>query len=669
MTLFKCRVLKFLFLFFLLGGCGKVLNQKSFSQVSGLNLSWNNQQNIRSFNTANYPFSGVCADGFGDVTVSFGLVLQTVVPCIDSEFTGSVDLTTAGLVNGEDLTLRATQVGIPIEAVITPEINFDLLGLPTILSLSEGSTVLASTQTISGGCEPGATVNITSGVQGGPLSTTCSPGGTYSINAILTQPDGAKTIRANQENGPGTASPDAAVNLILSPFGLRVNANSSVGYTVGLGIELLSGSNWSIDWGDGTVDTGLTSGIAGANIVTHTYSSDYIGRVRLENVVETDIIRMRITSGGWAYDISDLPSALLEHDGYTGASRNTVTGNLADLPSTIQEFRLSGNNLVTGDVADIPASLYEIRLGGQNTVSGLVGNLKEGVNRIRFEGNNTLSGDVANFPSTLAQVTIAGVNTVMGDIANFQPALRSLNIGGNNTVSGNLNNIGGATNFFSISGNNTITGSYADLPAVITDFTIQGNNTTSGNIDDFGPNIETIRIGGGAVFGGDVANSPPGLRILIINIDSTIGGDMASLPDSVSIVQLRYENFVTGDVAGLPLNLREFIVQGSNTLFGSINSLPPNTNYFAVEGNNTINATGTTWNSATTGVRYFGVLGDGPRSQADIDNILVSLTSITSWAGSSTVNLQGVNDASPSAIGNAAITTILSNGCTNVRVN
>ncbi len=708
----KISLLIFILLFC---GCGKVLSNKKFSQVSGVELSWNQQPNITTSNVGSYPVSGRCGSDFGIVSVNVEIpsIVQQSFPCINDEFFGAVNLSAVGLPQGPTV-LVATQVGIPVEAIIYPRVNSIPPIAPVIVSPLGGSTLLASAQTISGTCQRNATVRITSGIVGAPITTSCNSSGNFSLSATLTSPDGLKTLVAEQFDSDGNTSPTSSINVNLDPFRLMISAGGTAGLSAEIALLLQSGSTWSIDWGDGTTSSGHASGSAAGDLVSHTYSGPYTGPVRFENLDASDVREILIRAGGWSFDLADLPSGLTSFNDL--GTRNLIQGNLGSLPSSLIFLRLMGSNIVSGDIMNLPAGLTSFRLEGRNTINGDVANLPLGLTYYRVNGDNTVTGDIANIPASLVEFRSEGDNTTFGNISTLKTGLQTYRNSGDNTVTGDIANIDSSITYFysfgdstisgdianlkptmeyfyshsllnTISGNisnlpvgirnflveglNTVTGDINNIPALVTTFQVRGNSTLSGDIANIKAGMLTFRVGGNATVSGDIANVPAGLERLYLEGNNTTTGDIAGLPASLEYYVNRGGNTTFGDVSNLPSNMVYYLNEGLNTTSGSINNLPATLTTFSSRGSGTATSTGTSWSSLTNGFSIFSLRDNTVRTQTEIDNILIALSSVTSWGGgaNSTVNLTGTNNAAPSAVGNAAITTILGNGCASVLTN
>jgi len=166
-----------------------------------------------------------------------------------------------------------------------------------------------------------------------------------------------------------------------------LNVNQSASDSVDLTITTSDGT-YDVDWGDGTVSTGVASG----SQATHTYSVDYEGPIVV--TAESGIIRELLSSAIQIDDSTEnLPAGLTYFNLLNTAS--TITGNVSDLPSGLTYFNLLNTaSAVTGNVSDLPSGLVFLRV--QSTQSDLV-----------FDGPWTTTGieyvDFTSIPSTTSQ--------------------------------------------------------------------------------------------------------------------------------------------------------------------------------------------------------------------------------------------------------------------------
>lgn len=121
----------------------------------------------------------------------------------------------------------------------------------------------------------------------------------------------------------------------------------------------------------------------------------------------TDIVLIQFLGGGplattgntISGDLSELTGCtLLRSVRITGessntATGNTITGNLSDLPSSIDDFVLSGKNTITGSLSSLSSltALKYFVVTGDNTISGDIKDLPITTSFFGLEGNNTVN--------------------------------------------------------------------------------------------------------------------------------------------------------------------------------------------------------------------------------------------------------------------------------------
>lgn len=280
---------------------------------------------------------------------------------------------------------------------------------------------------------------------------------------------------------------------------------------------------------------------------------------------------------------------------------NTITGNVGDLPTTLNTFSLGGYNTVSGNVQDFPALMTLIQITGQNTVAGNISLMNTpNLNGILVYGNNTISGDLGSLPNTVSSIQLIGNNTVTGDLSTLPPILSTLEVAGSNTLYGNI----GSINYtqlirLSISGNNTISGNISGINLITSaNFQLTGNNTVTGNISG---------LGNSNIYG-----------------EFFVGGN----------------NTISGNIQNLPSNSRNVTILGNNTISGDLSLIHLNINRLDIRGNNTI----TTFSNSSrvfTNLSYIKIEGTGLNS-TNINNLLTSY-SISTWSGSKLLQIKGTS--------------------------
>lgn len=114
---------------------------------------------------------------------------------------------------------------------------------PTITTPANNAYVNTASQTITGGCVAGNTVNVSGSLMMSPVTTTCAGNNTYSRAVTLSSGDGAKTINVTQTNGASTSSQATlTLNLdMVAPSAPTVTSHTS-GATVTATAQTLAGA-------------------------------------------------------------------------------------------------------------------------------------------------------------------------------------------------------------------------------------------------------------------------------------------------------------------------------------------------------------------------------------------------------------------------------------------
>ncbi len=179
---------------------------------------------------------------------------------------------------------------------------------------------------------------------------------------------------------------------------------------------------------------------------------------------------------------------------------NTISGALSDVPINTQRLVIDGYNTLSGNVLDFTSNLLICEIGGDlvvgNTITGNIADLPSSVTSLSIRGKNTISGDIADLPSGMTKFEVSGNTTVTGNIVDLTDNIINLSVAGNNTLSGNLNTLPAGMATLLIAGNNTVTGNINTLPTGLISFSIAGENTVSGNLGDLPPLIKFLSIVG-----------------------------------------------------------------------------------------------------------------------------------------------------------------------------
>ena len=177
----------------------------------------------------------------------------------------------------------------------------------------------------------------------------------------------------------------------------------------------------------------------------------------------------------------------------------TIGGSISGLVPIIGllTFRVWGTNTLVGDIANFPRSIQFINVTGWNSLSGNLSGITTCIalktlyidNPVSAPGiyGNTITGDIASLPDSLSYTWIRGKNTISGDIADMPIGTGATSvtwlIEGNNNIVGNIANMRPNTVMFYVGGpNTTITGDINTLPSTLVSFYLSGLNTIFGNM-------------------------------------------------------------------------------------------------------------------------------------------------------------------------------------------
>ena len=325
------------------------------------------------------------------------------------------------------------------------------------------------------------------------------------------------------------------------------------------GISIDSLSNFSIVWGDGSVD----SFTAGNNRqASHTYETPYTGEIIIQ-----------------AADLSNITELLVQSKPHPNQSLSVTTTELEKLDGLLTFTASNSDGLfVTGDVNNLPNSLTQLTIFNTN-VSGNTSNLPEFLTICLIVGTNTITGNTLGLPRNLTHLNIQGINTISGLTSDIPRTNNTCLITGRNTISGNTSGLPNATESIEIggtgTGGNTITGDVANIhPAK--QIVITGKNTIYGDVGGFAEPTFNIVIYGFNVISGDVIGLPTTLINLDIQGANTISGNFLGLPRSLINLALAGNGIpsVYGNVSELPTGLNKISITSSGTFEGNLYNLP-----------------------------------------------------------------------------------------------
>ena len=401
---------------------------------------------------------------------------------------------------------------------------------------------------------------------------------------------------------------------------------------------------------------------------------------KLDGCLTLELLNTK-TTGDIAYLPASLEAIALWGNGRPGSAScaNTVTGNIINMPPNAWSINILGQNTLTGDIDDLPtpslitSNGYYIAVNGLNTIWGNISNLPTGApgidNVVRINGNNTITGNIIGLPTDYKVFEIGG-----GPDSNHGDAY-------GNTVYGNLSN----------------------FPSQLDEFILKGDNMISGDLADiYAPNLNVFYLRGKATIVGDIGDMyAPNLLSLTLIDDlslTTITGDIgtfgSSLFPSLQTLQIVGSQSIYGTIAGLPTTLVNFIVRsanssltgawynintftvlrqfinslGSSNISGDLADLPSSIKVFSYDTTNTTSvATCTPGHIWANPMQMFNYTTGTAMTTTNINNLLVSLAGVPSWAvmpgaysSGKTVKLKGV----ATGAGLTAITTLTTNGVT-----
>lgn len=569
-------------------------------------------------------------------------------------------------------------------------------------------------------CTPSGNVLVTTGFADGEWQVcACSdilenvPAGlTISVaGASCTAPPTTTTTTIDCTNSGGTVT-------LLESFTMNANLVTEIKFHI-----INTTVAFRIDWGDGTTNTYSPGSLY--HTVSHTYTGSYSGPIVFYSTDLTGITDFydadyssdpsaplwpgfNCLAGG---SLSVTASELGKLDGCdTMEILNTkTTGDINDLPNTLVRLVLYGNgrpgsancnNTLSGDIANTPPLATTINILGENTLTGDIGNLPTppgitGGYYLAIRGNNTVWGDIQNLPSGVvppatATIDIRGFNTITGDIATIPPDYTSITVmGGNdtnhtdaygNTIWGDINTIGLNVTVFNIRGDNTLTGNLGSIISTsLLIFYIRGKSTIYGNINDIiAPNLRTL--------------------VLIDDLNLTsVTGDLSTLDVKFPLLttfEITGPQTVTGSIGGIPNTLINYKIAGpAANLSGTFSDLTSKTNLLqwiyssnacSIDGNvadlpssiklfnyQTLQTglviTFTPPHTWANPMHAFTLLTGTAMSTTNINNLLVSLASVPTWAiipGVITYPIVVKLKGTPTGAGLTAISTLTSNGVT-----
>lgn len=373
----------------------------------------------------------------------------------------------------------------------------------------------------------------------------------------------------------------------------------------------------------------------------------------------TSLQSVKLENGDYNGDIQYLPNSIkalrfeIQTSSIKTRNQNTISGNIGNLPTSIESMVIGGLNTITGNLSSL-AGLFN------NPIYSL----------FIINGNNTISGNMSDLPD----VAYIGINDNPYNIA----AAYYMNVLTGNTISGNFtlkpNHV-----IVVIGGGNTITGdlSSTQVPSSLTSLSIAGLNTIGGNVNLLKLPTNVLQLYGNNVVTGsinDIITNPEIYEITILNY--------GQYGDNNGTVVMTSGNTLSGNINAFQtcLSLDELQIGGLNTITGDISSLLPlasdNTGMFGfwiVSPMNTINAA----NFVTTNPRLFTTSflwtfvsnnsGNGMNA-TEVNKLLIyfdsKITSPVSGGSIKKLVIDGTAHAAPSGTGITAKDSLISKGIT-----
>jgi hypothetical protein len=430
----------------------------------------------------------------------------------------------------------------------------------------------------------------------------------------------------------------------------------------GQGFRVSASLPFTVDWGDGNT----TNYLAGLSYISHTYSTPYTGNILIQSSDLTSITHLvpknvtpQINSFSTRYleiETSELNllDGLISMGDSSSPDNYFSSGDISSLPSTLIYFYSTYSNCY-GDILDLPPNLIDLsinslssNLNQSNTITGDIVNLPSTLQKIEIGGDNTLNGDVSDFPSSLINIIIDGQNTIDGDISSMSTLtnLVRFDLYGNNNLFGDLGGLSGnSVTQIRIKGTNYVSGDISTLPLNLTTLLVWGNNTLYGDINTFNySTLSFIQIYGDNNIIGNISSLNLNVGATFdLDGDNTLTGDIATLGNSnaYSSITIKGNNDIYGNIQDLPSNAIRIGIYGNNTISGDLSLINLNTRTLYVYGANTISGF-TDSTKIFTGLQQIEIIGDGFDS-ANIDNLLTSYANSTWIGGGRLLKLNGTS--------------------------
>lgn len=267
-----------------------------------------------------------------------------------------------------------------------------------------------------------------------------------------------------------------------------------------LGIKTFDDSAWTVDFGDGNKEVGISS-VSNAYNIKYTYSEPFTGSVRVLFPIGglSKIDEIRSSANGFNFDVAIIPNNVRKLD-FSTSTIQEIYGVPEDLPTDLEYLKLTGQNKIIGDIGDFPINLKFIYLSASAIIDGLIDNAPRKLEYIylNFGTNNNIGGDIGNAPPNLKRLDIQTGSAGFGGLID-------------------------------------------NAPRGLIRATIQGTTTLGGDIGNAPPNIEHLYILEQNI-GGLIENAPNSITYLRLKYGNgtsvAIGGDIGLLPDYATTIQI-----------------------------------------------------------------------------------------------------------------------------------
>ncbi len=585
--------------------------------------------------------TGLCQAGT-TVFLTGDLITPVNTPC---DLTGNYSVAVDLIATNGSKTINALQEDVA--GNISPSVNstFNLVVppiAPTIGTPVSGLVTRFVSQTVSGTCEVGATVNVISSVVGAPVTNTCTAGGTYSIPVTLTAANGSKVINVNQTNLAGT-SPNASVTVTLdtaapaaptiaapangsfiNTVSPNVTGSCEANATVSLIGDIVGAPVTTVCTGGGTYTRSITF-TAGDGVKTITADqTDLAGNISasansvitLDTVVPTVVVSSTAPS---TTTVSPIPFTITFSENVSGFVSGDITvtnGSIGSFSGGPSVYNITVNPVAFGAVTVSVAMNRAIDSAGNgNSVSNTLSITYEAAMVMSYFlstqlnmavvtqgavpyniqwGDGTQTLNVASSSSVFTSRTLTGAPlTGTARIFGIQPS-QILELRHSNTNSSWTYDIQAfppnlTTYVFSSGPNCDITGDIGNLPPNLVRFECAGSNqnTTFGDIANLPAGLQIYINRGNNLTTGNIAALPSGLITFNNQGSNTTSGSIASLPVGLTLYQNQGSNTTSGNISGLPLTLQTYNNQGSNTTTGDIATLTTSLTAYTNLGSNT----------------------------------------------------------------------------------